>query len=289
MTELSLGILLVLGTLAGAINAAVGSGSLLTLPVLMALGVPPGTAVRTNTLGIMFSTIGSVSGYRKEILAERSQLGPLSVVALVGASTGSILLLLAPGGALDIVVPILIIVALILVVFQKQISALIARAGSPARDRSSGRRTGVSGQAAAGAAGTPGAVGADDPAAVGPYRSGPLVASMGLASVYGGFFTAAQGVLYMGLLGAFTRRPLGEVNPVKNWLSLIVNGVAVAVYLFAHVVWSAPILWIASGAIAVGALLGGYFGAHLAKRLPDAVLRGVIVVVALVALVRQFV
>ena len=77
MDPLSLLVLLVLGTLAGAVNAAVGSGSLLTLPVLLALGVPPGTAVRTNTIGILFSTIGSVTGYRREIAAEGRALVPL--------------------------------------------------------------------------------------------------------------------------------------------------------------------------------------------------------------------
>ena len=72
MEPLSLIVLLVMGTLAGAINAAVGSGSLLTLPVLMALGIPPGVAVRTNTVGMLFSTIGSVVGYRKEIDQEEN-------------------------------------------------------------------------------------------------------------------------------------------------------------------------------------------------------------------------
>lgn len=295
MSLASLGILLVLGTAAGAINAAVGSGSLLTLPVLMALGVPPGTAVRTNTLGIMFSTIGSVSGYRREILAERSQLAPLSLAALLGAALGSILLLLSPGDALDILVPILIIVALVLVVFQKRIAAALAGIGArrAARAPADGMSTGVGADTGSGAdanTGTGAGAHADAGAAGhGSYRSPALVGSMGLASVYGGFFTAAQGVLYMGLLGAFTRRGLGEVNPVKNWLSLIVNGVAVAVYLTAHVVWGAPIEWAAAAAIAIGALVGGYAGAHLAKRLPDWALRGVIVVVALAALVRQFV
>ena len=67
MEPLSLLVLLVMGVVAGAINAAVGSGSLLTLPVLMALGLPPGVAVRTNTVGMFFSTVGSVLGYRREI------------------------------------------------------------------------------------------------------------------------------------------------------------------------------------------------------------------------------
>ena len=72
MEPLSLLVLLVMGVVAGAINAAVGSGSLLTLPVLMALGLPPGVAVRTNTVGMFFSTVGSVLGYRRSILRHRA-------------------------------------------------------------------------------------------------------------------------------------------------------------------------------------------------------------------------
>ncbi|MCS6711132.1 sulfite exporter TauE/SafE family protein [Brachybacterium sp. EF45031] len=267
MDILPLLILLVLGTAAGAINAAVGSGSLFTLPVLIALGVPPGTAVRTNTLGILFSTIGSVAGFRREIAADRAGIGPVSILAVIGAMTGACLLLVSPPGALEIVVPILIVAALVLVVFQKRIAAAIRSR----QDRSREHRV------------PPGREVVERH----PYRRPALVASMGAASLYGGYFTAAQGVLYMAILSALSGRSLSEVNPVKNWLSLLVNAAAVLVYLVAHLVWGAEILWIASAAIAVGALLGGYFGARLAKKLPDPVLRGAIVVVALVALVRH--
>lgn len=260
MDPLSLLVLLIMGTLAGAINAAVGSGSLLTLPVLLALGIPPGTAVRTNTIGILFSTIGSVTGYRREIAAEGRTLVPLVVTTAVLAATGSVLLLLSPSDALDVVVPVLIVLALLLVVLQKPITRAIAarRAGRVSAERSGG-----------------------------PYRSPALLAAMGGASVYGGYFTAAQGILYLGVLGAFTGKPMGEVNHVKNLASLVVNAAAATVYLVAHVVLGVEIVWIATAAIAVGALLGGYFGAHLAKKLPEGVLRGIIVVVAIVALVRQ--
>lgn len=260
MDPLSLLVLLVMGTLAGAINAAVGSGSLLTLPVLLALGIPPGTAVRTNTIGILFSTIGSVTGYRRELAAEGRSLLPLVVTTAVLAAAGSVLLLLSPSSALDVVVPVLIVLALLLVVFQKRITRAIAA-----------RRAG---RVSAGRSGS-------------PYRSPSLLAAMGGASIYGGYFTAAQGILYLGVLGAFTGKPMGQVNHVKNLASLVVNAAAATVYLVAHIVLGVEIVWIATAAIAVGALLGGYFGAHLAKKLPEGVLRGIIVVVALVALVRQ--
>ena len=276
MEPLSLLVLLVMGVVAGAINAAVGSGSLLTLPVLMAVGLPPGVAVRTNTVGMFFSTVGSVLGYRREIAEERAHLTPLVLTALLGASAGALALLTSPAEALDVVVPVLIVVALVLVVLQKPLtSALRSRSEKRAE-----RRAAVDGAEADGETPTEGSERS-------PLRSPALVGSIGAASVYGGYFTAAQGVLYLGILGVFTGRSMGSVNSVKNLLSLCVNLAAAMIYVVAFFVVDAQVVWAASAAIAVGSLLGGFFGAHLAKRLPEWALRGVIVVVALVALVRQ--
>ncbi|MDO5635310.1 MAG: sulfite exporter TauE/SafE family protein, partial [Micrococcus sp.] len=182
MDPTSLLILLLMGILAGMINAAVGSGSLLTLPVLLAVGVPPGVAVRTNTIGMFFSTIGSVAGYRREIAAEGRAVLPLVATALVCATAGSLLLLATPGETLAVVVPVLIVVALLLVILQKPMNqALQAR-----RERRVARR-----ETAQAGVGTR----ADDVA--GSYRSPGLIAALGGASFYGGFFTAAQGILYL--------------------------------------------------------------------------------------------
>lgn len=280
MEPLSLLVLLVMGVVAGAINAAVGSGSLLTLPVLMALGLPPGVAVRTNTVGMFFSTVGSVLGYRREISEERRHLTPLVLTALLGASAGALLLLTSPAEALDVVVPVLIVVALALVVLQKPLTtALRSRSEKRAEHRAAADESGTEGATDAGASA--------DGSERSPLRSPALVGSIGAASVYGGYFTAAQGVLYLGILGVFTGRPMGSVNSVKNLLSLCVNLAAALIYMIAFFAVDAQVVWAASAAIAVGSLLGGFFGAHLAKRLPEWALRGVIVVVALAALLRE--
>ncbi|ASK65032.1 permease [Brachybacterium avium] len=296
MEPVSLIVLLVMGTLAGAINAAVGSGSLLTLPVLLALGIPPGAAVRTNTIGILFSTFGSVYGYRREIAEEKGNLGPLMVVTALCATGGALLLLISPTGALDVIVPLLIVFALGMVVFQKRITAALrshqerraARRATATTAAAEGGAALADGAAGAGsAAAEPGSHAADEVPARSPYRSPGLIGAMGAASVYGGYFTAAQGILYLGVLGTFTGRSMRSVNSIKNLLSLIVNLAAATVYLIAHFVLGVEIVWIATAAIAIGALLGGYFGAHLAKRMPEWLLRGIIVAVALFALVRQ--
>lgn len=289
MEPLSLLLLLVMGVVAGAINAAVGSGSLLTLPVLMAVGLPPGVAVRTNTVGMFFSTVGSVLGYRREIDAERPQLPPLVLVSTLGATAGALLLLASPASTLDVVVPVLIVVALALVVFQKPLTAALH---SSSRKRADRREAAAREQAARGDAGAASSVPAASATSAGsgersPLRSPALLGSLGAASVYGGYFTAAQGVLYLGILGVFTGRSMGSVNAVKNLMSLCVNLAAALIYMIAFFAVDAQVVWAASAAIAVGSLLGGFFGAHLAKRLPEWALRGVIVVVALSALLRE--
>lgn len=284
MDPFSIVLLLVAGVAAGAINAAVGSGSLLTLPVLMATGLPPGVAVRTNTVGMVFSTIGSVIGFRREIAAERQHLGPLSLFTLIGALAGSCLLLFSSSGALDIVVPVLIVVALIMVVGQPRLTRYLKQRQA---DASSADSPGTTSAGTTHNETTQTKSPQSDTRS--PYRRARLIAPMTGAAVYGGYFTAAQGVLYMGILAIGTGRKLGDINPVKNLLSLVVNATAAVVYLIAHFLWGAEIYWLGSLLVAIGSLIGGYFGSHIAKRLPDPVLRGVIVVVAVAALIRQFV
>ena len=255
-------LLFAMGILAGIINSAVGSGSLLTLPVLLAMGVPPGVAVRTNTIGMMFGSFGSAYGFREETKREMSYLGPLITATVIGAAAGSLFLLITPSSALDWVIPILIVVALILVIFQQRFVKAFSKNQVVKAEESDGT------------------VGA-------PYKRPGLVGAMGLASMYGGFFTAAQGVLYMAIMGVGTGHPFKDVNPVKNFLSMIVNSVAAFVYLIAFLFFGAEVLWIGVAVLAVGSLLGGLVGARIAKRLSNTFLKGLIVVVALSALVRQ--
>lgn len=262
MSVLSGLLLFAMGILAGIINSAVGSGSLLTLPVLLAMGVPPGVAVRTNTIGMMFGSFGSAYGFREETKREMSYLGPLITATVIGAAAGSVFLLITPSSALDWVIPILIVVALILVIFQQRFVEAFSK------------------NQVVKAEGSNGTVGA-------PYKRPGLVGAMGLASMYGGFFTAAQGVLYMAIMGVGTGHPFKDVNPVKNFLSMIVNSVAALVYLIAFLFFGAEVLWIGVAVLAVGSLLGGLVGARIAKRLSNTFLKGLIVVVALSALVRQ--
>ncbi|WP_329130473.1 sulfite exporter TauE/SafE family protein [Streptomyces sp. NBC_01476] len=236
---------------AGTINTIVGSGTLITFPVLLAVGLPPVTANVSNTLGLVPGSVTGAIGYRSELGGQRARLLRLGLVCLVGGVTGALLLVTLPSGAFDAIVPVLIGIALVLVVLQPR----LARAVQARRDR----------------AGT-----------TAPTHGGPvLLLGMLLASAYGGYFGAAQGVLYLSLMGPLLDEPLQRINGMKNVLAATVNGVAALFFIFvAHMDWAAVAL------IATGATIGGLIGARVGRRLPPAALRGLIVVVGVAAIVQ---
>ncbi|HEX9031478.1 MAG TPA: sulfite exporter TauE/SafE family protein [Streptosporangiaceae bacterium] len=232
---------------AGAINAVVGSGSLITFPTLLAFGFPPVIANVSNNIGLVPGNVSGVYGYRSELTGQRSRLVRLGVASCAGALAGASALLALPAGVFEVAVPALIIGACVLVVIQPRLSARIAARG---KDRQE--------------------------------HGGPLLfAGIFLAGVYGGYFGAAQGVLVIGLLGTFLVESLQRVNAGKNVLVTIVNGTAALVFvLFAHVAW------LVVGLIAAGSTVGGLIGARLGRRLPPLALRILIVVIGVIAAVK---
>ncbi|MBC2879354.1 MULTISPECIES: sulfite exporter TauE/SafE family protein [Streptomyces] len=234
---------------AGTINAIVGSGTLFTFPVLLATGLPPVTANVSNTLGLVTGNISGAVGYRRELRDQRGRIVRFGLVALAGGLTGAALLLTLPSKAFDAIVPALIALALVLVVLQPRLARALARR----RERTGTR----------------------------PHADGGVALLLGLllASAYGGYFGAAQGVLYLSLMGLLLDDDLQRVNALKNVLGVVVNGVAALFFLFvAHIDWTAVVL------IAVSSTLGGQLGARVARRLKPQMLRGVIVVVGVVAI-----
>ncbi|MCZ4125101.1 sulfite exporter TauE/SafE family protein [Streptomyces sp. H39-S7] len=236
---------------AGTINTIVGSGTLITFPVLLAVGLPPVTANVSNTLGLVPGSLSGAVGYRRELRGQRRRVVRLGSTALAGGLTGAILLLTLPSDAFDTIVPVLIGLALVLVVLQPR----LARAIKARRERE----------------------GTEVPTDGGPL----LLAGLFLASMYGGYFGAAQGVLYLSLMGLLLHDDLQRINGVKNVLGMLVNGIAAVIFLFV-----ADFNWAAVGLIAAGATLGGVVGARIGRKLPPTALRGVIVAVGIVAIVQ---
>ncbi|MEU2546772.1 sulfite exporter TauE/SafE family protein [Streptomyces roseolus] len=236
---------------AGAINTIVGSGTLITFPVLLATGLPPITANVSNALGLVPGSISGAIGYRRELKGQTRRVLRLGSAALVGGLIGAILLLALPSEAFDAIVPILIGLALVLVLFQPRIAAAVQR-----------RREATGNEAH-------------------PDGGPALLVGLTLASMYGGYFGAAQGVLYLSLMGLLLHDDLQRINAVKNILGALVNGVAAVFFLFvAEFDWTAVLL------IAVGSTLGGQIGAKVGRRLKPAVLRGVIIAVGVVAILQ---
>jgi uncharacterized protein len=236
------------GVGAGIFNGVAGGGSLISFPILLALGYPALTANITNTIGIWPGYVASAAGFRREIGDQRDRLLRLTPVALAGGVAGALLLLTTSSSTFDRVVPWLVLGA----------SALFA--AQPLLRRALDR-------------------GADHP------RSRPvlLVAGVFAASVYGGYFGAAMGVLFLAVLGLALPVSLAHTSGLRAVLSMIVNGIAAVVFLV-----HGGLAWEAVGWLALGSLVGGFAGARLALSLPAPALRVVVVVIGVGTAVKLF-
>ncbi|WP_248962335.1 sulfite exporter TauE/SafE family protein [Sphaerisporangium perillae] len=235
------------GVAAGGINAVVGSGSLITFPTLLALGYPPIVANVSNNVGLVAGGVAGVLGYRAELSGQRARLMRLGIGSVLGSLVGGLLLLWLPAEAFQVIVPVLIALACVMVVAQPKVNAwLSARQSVPH-----------------------------------PHGGPWLWLGVCAAGVYGGYFGAAQGVVLIGLLGIFFDDHLQRINAAKNMLSLLVNSTAAV--LFALI---APVDWWVVLLISVGSMAGGFLGARVGRRLPARVLRGLVVCVGIVAIIK---
>ena len=244
------------GMAAGAINSLVGSGTLITFPTLVTLGFPPVTATMSNAIGLVAGGMSGTLGYRAELAGQWDRLRWQIPASLTGAAIGAFLLLHLPERVFIQVVPVLLILALILVVTGPRIQAY-ARWRAEEAGRSADH--------------------------VSPGRMAALVFGTFLVGIYGGYFTAAQGILLIGVMGALLPEDIQRMNAAKNLLSWLVNIVAAVGYTL---VAFDRISWPTAGLIAAGSLVGGWLGAHYGRRLSPTALRGFIVVVGLIGLYR---
>ena len=236
------------GIVAGTINTVVGSGTLFTFPVLLAIGYAPVTANVSNTVGLVPGSVAGAIGYRRELAGQRARAIRFAIASVAGAIIGAVLLLSLPASAFKDIVPAFIVIALVLIVLQPR----IGRALEARRSRSTGH---------------PGLL-----AMLAVFASG----------IYGGYFGAAQGIMLLAILGlSLPTEHLQRVNALKVVLAGLVNLVAGIIFIF-----SAHIAWLPALLIAIGSIIGGIAGARWGRRLPPAALRAVIVVVGITAIVR---
>ena len=133
MSPLQALVVFVAGVWAGTINTVVGSGTLITFPVLLAVGLPPVTANVSNTLGLAPGSLSGAIGYRAELTGQRPRLVRLGLASVLGGIVGAILLLKLPADAFQAIVPVLIVLALVLVVVQPKLSKRFAARASGER------------------------------------------------------------------------------------------------------------------------------------------------------------
>lgn len=236
------------GVATGAINAVAGGGSLVSFPALLATGLPPLSANVSNLIATLPGYVSASATSRAELTGQGPRVRTLAAAAGGGAAVGTTLLLVGPADTFSALAPWLVLLACALLAVQPLVSRWVARVEhhtAPAR----------------------------------------LVVSVGVASIYGGYFGAGLGIVLLAALGLTLEQPLRRLNAIKQVLSLTVAVVsAVAVALFGPVAWTSALV------VGAGTLVGGRVGVGVARRLPDPVLRGAVIVlgvtVAIVLLVR---
>ena len=224
--------------IAGVINSIAGGGSLILFPTLVGLGLGTVPANVTNSIAQWPGYVGGVVGFRKEYGGQRGRLIRFGITAVLGGTAGSVLLLTTPSAAFDTVVPVLVFLASILLAFQPLVTKRL-------------RRREVDGA---------------------PRDPAWLYVALFLATVYGGYFGGALGVILVGVLGLGLGR-LKLANAVKSVLSLITASVTVVIFG----IW-ADVAWEYVAVCAPASLIGGFLGAKVATRIPSTPLRVLIVV-----------
>jgi uncharacterized membrane protein YfcA len=253
-------LILLAGVAAGLINTIVGSGTLVTFPVLVTMGVPPVTASMSNAMGLIAGNLTGAWNYRHELAGVERTLLKLIPCSALGGVIGAWLLLHLPEEVFGYAAPGLIVVALLFVVFQPRLQALVRRRKDEQAEGATTRTL-------------------DPDRAPQPASLYVLVF---LAGIYGGYFVAAQGVLLLGILGVFLLASLQAANAVKVVLVAAVNIVAAVSYIlfaFDRINWWVVLL------IALSSTVGAWAGAKIGRRLSPVLLRTVIVVLGVVALV----
>jgi uncharacterized membrane protein YfcA len=251
MAPAEIAILLAAAFGAGVMNAIAGGGTILTFPVLLFLGQPAITANATSTVALWPGAVASLFAYRREVATHRAWFRTLFLPSLVGGALGSWLLLRTPEKLFANLAPLLVLFATVLFMVQ----GVVAR-----------------GRARGGAAGDTTAVA---PLPTGGRQAAALLAQL-LVAVYGGYFGAGIGILMLALLGFLGLRDIHAMNGLKNFFGLCINGVAAGYFLLrgAADLPSAAVIFL-------GAVLGGYGGARLARRIGRDKARAAVVAIGL--------
>ncbi len=230
---------------AGGVNALAGGGTLISFPVLVALGVPPVAANVTNTVALCPGYLGGTWAQREAVAAQRDRLRRIVPAAMVGGLLGSLLLLVTSDDTFRNLIPVLLFLAALLLATQDRIRKALKIGGSvESADRTDPRW---------------------------------LVVPILVVSMYGGYFGAGLGIMLLGVLGVVIHDRLDRLNALKQMLSFVINVTAAVSFL-----WSGKVQWSLAAVMAVAALIGGNLGGRVAGIVKPKVLRTLVVSIGLV-------
>ena len=230
---------------AGAINALAGGGTLISFPVLIAVGVPPVASNITNTVSLLPGYIGGTLAQWADIKTQMKRLWLILPASIVGGLLGGILLVVTGEKVFGQIVPYLILLASLLLAVQDPVRAWLLKR---AAEKGSGK--------------------------VSEFWS---TVPIGLASVYGGYFGAGLSVIVLAALGLTVDESLTKLNALKQAVSFSVNVAAAVFFVFSgYVIWNVVLV------MAVAALIGGWLGGKLAGSIKPNHLRWLVVSIGVV-------
>jgi uncharacterized protein len=242
--------LLLAGAIGGALNAVAGGGSFVAFPALLFVQVPPIQANATNTIALWTAAAASGGAYRTRLNLSQRIFVPLLIASLIGGLIGAGLLLKTPAHTFLRVLPWLTLGATVLFAFGKKLVA--GRMAGVEHDASSLAITGVT------------------------------VFQL-LVAVYGGYFGGGMGIVMLAMLAMLGMTDIHAMNALKSVMGFVINGVAVLAFVVAHAVY-----WRQGSVMIVGAVAGGYIGAHYAQKLPASSIRWFVILVGTVMTVYFF-
>lgn len=233
--------LFVAGILGGALNAVAGGGSFVLFPALWRTGVPPVPANATNTVALWVGVTASGGAYRNKLNISRRVMVPLIVTSVAGGLIGAFLLLKTPAHTFMKVLPWLMLGATLLFAFGKKLTGRFS--GGLAHEATTTALTVA------------------------------CVFEL-IVSVYGGYFGGGVGIMNLAMLAALGMTDIHAMNALKSVLGSVINGVAVVAFIAAKAIY-----WPQCIVATLGAMVGGYFGAHYAQKLPQSWIRAFVIVV----------
>ncbi|MDR3671162.1 MAG: sulfite exporter TauE/SafE family protein [Holophaga sp.] len=235
---------------AGAINSIAGGGTLVSFPALLGVGLTGQQANVTSTLALWPGSIGGFYGHRKDLAGTRAFALRLVPPSILGAAVGAVLMLVTPNTMFDRLIPYLILTATLLMAANEPISKLI-------QGTQGGQRT------------TTWWIGA--------------ITFQFLVGVYGGYFGAGIGILMLAALSLLGLKDIHQMNGLKNFLALSINGVAIIAFIvYEHLFHPGYIVWWMVLMMVVTSCLGGLFGSHMAHRVGRKTVRVIVIGVGFV-------